>query len=101
MIGALAVSLNANCDKCKGESCKDCHKKKKVSRAYTLIAIVLIVFAVYTAVKCNPSNPWGYGILALLFPEPYLIIHYGGQALGYNKCETLADASQAPTGGMF
>lgn len=53
-----------------GDDCKKGRIKLWFARLFDL---VITIFAILIAVKCNPTNSIGFGILAALFPEIYLI----------------------------
>ena len=81
--------------------CKDSTDAGKQSRCRTLLVIWLVleillgVIAVQIAARCNPNNPVGYGLLAVLFPEIYmlqfLIRKYVMKTPGY--CDSLGTGS--------
>jgi hypothetical protein len=52
---------------------EDCQRNRTKVWFARLFDLAITIFAILVAVRCNPTNSIGFGILAAIFPEIYLI----------------------------
>jgi hypothetical protein len=74
MIISSLLSASMNKSKDDAPSDKPAEQPSFLWSAVTsFVGLAIMIGAVVIATRCNPNEKWGYGILAFLFPEIYLI----------------------------
>lgn len=73
LLNSTYTGTNSNDNNKRDEPNVNIIVQKKCNVISIVLSIIIIIFAVKTAIRCNPENPWLFGVIAFFFPEIYLL----------------------------